>query len=79
MPYGLASHNYPQLTNEEAWDVCAAFVVSQPRPEKFFDEDWPQKEKKPVDFPYGPYAAIFPKSSISMDPLLLSRKRKNKK
>jgi len=35
MPFGPASHDSPQLTDEEAWDV-AAFVISQPRPEKFF-------------------------------------------
>jgi thiosulfate dehydrogenase len=58
MPYGQASYKYPQLSNEEAWDV-AAFIVSQPRPEKFFNEDWPKKEKKPVDFPFGPYADNF--------------------
>jgi len=58
MPFGPASHDTPQLTDEEAWDV-AAFVISQPRPEKFFAEDWPKKETKAVDYPFGPYADNF--------------------
>ena len=58
MPYGLASHDSPKLTDEEAWDV-AAYVISQPRPEKFFAGDWPKIETKAVDYPYGPYADEF--------------------
>jgi len=58
MPYGLASHDTPKLTNEEAWDV-AAFIISQPRPEKFFSEDWPKIETKSIDYPYGPFADKF--------------------
>jgi thiosulfate dehydrogenase len=57
MPFG-ATHDAPQLTDEEAWDV-AAFVNSQPRPEKFFEEDWPDLTKKSFDYPYGPYADTF--------------------
>jgi len=58
MPFGTTSHNSPQLTNEEAWDV-AAFVISQPRPEKQFSYDWPKIETKPADYPYGPFADNF--------------------
>jgi len=58
MPFGQASHNSPQLSDEEAWDV-AAFIVSQQRPERFFGEDWPKIQTKPVDHPYGPYADGF--------------------
>ena len=58
MPFGQASHNSPQLTDEEAWDV-AAFVLSKPRPDKRFPEDWPKTETKPVDYPFGPYTDIF--------------------
>ncbi len=54
MPYGQASFDAPALTDEEAWDV-AAFIVSKPRPEKFFAEDWPKRASKPVDYPFGPY------------------------
>jgi thiosulfate dehydrogenase len=53
MPFG-SSHDKPQLTNEEAWDV-AAFVNSQPRPKKLFSYDWPDITTKPVDYPFGPY------------------------
>lgn len=58
MPYGQASHDSPKLSNEESWDV-AAYIVSQPRPEKFFPEDWPKIETKAIDHPYGPYADKF--------------------
>ncbi len=57
MPFG-ATHDIPQLTNEEAWDV-GAFVNSQPRPEFFFKGDWPDIRKKAIDHPYGPYADGF--------------------
>jgi thiosulfate dehydrogenase len=58
MPFEKASHQSPQLTDEEAWDV-AAFVNSQPRPVKFFKQDWPDLSKKAVDYPYGPFADTF--------------------
>lgn len=53
MPYGVS---YPdaQLTDEESWDV-AAFVNSQPRPHKEQKQDYPDRSKKPIDAPYGPY------------------------
>ena len=69
MPFGLASHNSPQLTDEEAWDV-AAFVISQPRPEKIFAEDWPKKETKPVDYPYGPYVDNFSEKQHKYGPFI---------
>lgn len=78
MPFGLASHEAPQLTDEEAWDV-AAFVLSQPRPEKFFAEDWPKKETKPVDFPYGPYADNFSEKQHKFGPFIpIQRAKVNK-
>ena len=58
MPFGEASHNAPKLTDEEAWDV-AAFVISQPRPQKDLGSDWPKLETKPIDMPFGPYADSF--------------------
>jgi thiosulfate dehydrogenase len=58
MPFGQASHSSPVLTDDEAWDV-AAFVNSQPRPEKRFIGDWPKIETKPTDYPFGPYADGF--------------------
>jgi thiosulfate dehydrogenase len=57
MPQGT-SYKSPQLTDEEAWDV-AAFVVSQKRPHINVPADWPDKSKKPVDHPFGPYADNF--------------------
>ena len=54
MPYG-ATYQNPQLTNEEAWNV-AAFVNSQPRPHRNQQADWKNLFKKPIDFPFGPYA-----------------------
>jgi thiosulfate dehydrogenase len=57
MPFG-ASHQRSQLTYEQAWDI-AAFVNSQPRPQKEFKEDWPDLAGKPFDHPFGPYADSF--------------------
>jgi thiosulfate dehydrogenase len=57
MPFG-ASHENPQLTDEEAWDV-AAFVNSQPRPHTLFKNDWPDISKKAIDYPFGPYKDSF--------------------
>jgi thiosulfate dehydrogenase len=58
MPHGTDYLN-PQLTVEEAWDV-AAYVLSQPRPDKSgLEKDFPNRLLKPVDTPYGPYADGF--------------------
>jgi thiosulfate dehydrogenase len=57
MPYG-ATYQNPQLTNEEAWNI-AAFINSQPRPHKDQRKDWTDLDKKPIDFPFGPYADRF--------------------
>lgn len=58
MPFGRASHASPVLSLAEAWDV-AAFANSQPRPHIDQSKDWPDISKKPVDFPFGPYADTF--------------------
>lgn len=58
MPFNQSTHSSPALTTEEAWDV-AAFVNSQPRPEKDISKDWPDISKKPVDHPFGPYTDGF--------------------
>jgi len=55
MPFQESTHDRPKLLDEEAWDI-AAYICSQPRPEKKFKADWPDISKKPVDFPFGPYA-----------------------
>ena len=57
MPLGAAYAN-PQLKDEEAWDV-AAYINSQPHPNKMFAYDWPVLKTKPVDYPFGPYADNF--------------------
>ncbi len=57
MPFG-ASHGAPQLTDMEAWDA-ASFVNSRPHPQKVFKNDWPDISRKPVDYPFGPYADRF--------------------
>jgi len=57
MPFGSTYEN-PQLTDEEAWNV-AAFINSQPRPHKDQHNDWKDLKKKPIDFPFGPYADAF--------------------
>lgn len=57
MPFGT-DYRKVQLTDEEAWDL-AAFVNSQPRPQKVFAGDWPDPALKPFDFPFGPYMDTF--------------------
>jgi thiosulfate dehydrogenase len=57
MPYGT-TYKEPKLTDEEAWNV-AAFVNSQPRPHFDLHNDWKDIGKKPIDFPFGPYADKF--------------------
>jgi thiosulfate dehydrogenase len=58
MPFNVASHKTPALTDEEAWDV-AAFVNSQPRPKADLKKDWQNISAKPVDHPFGPYTDGF--------------------
>lgn len=58
MPFGEVTWKNPRLTDEESWDV-AAYIVSQPRPVKLFNYDWPNISKKPADYPYGPYTDGF--------------------
>ena len=66
MPQGTTYKN-PLLTDEEAWDV-AAFVNSQKRPHLDVPADWPDKSKKPVDHPFGPYADKFSESQHKFGP-----------
>lgn len=75
MPQG-ASYENQQLSNEEAWDV-AAYVNSQPRPEKDLSKDWPKLSGKPVDHPFGPYADNFSEQQHKygpFEPILASKK-----
>ena len=57
MPFGSTYQN-PQLTDEEAWDI-AAYITSQPRPNKDLTADWPELSSKPFDYPFGPYVNGF--------------------
>jgi thiosulfate dehydrogenase len=79
MPLG-ATHESPQLTDEEAWDV-AAFVNSQPRPHKDVPFDWPDISKKPMDHPFGPFADNFDSKQHKYGPFkpILAELEKNKK
>ena len=59
MPLGATSRD-PVLSAEDAWDV-AAYVNSRPRPAKAgLEADFPDRWRKPVDTPYGPWADPFP-------------------
>ena len=66
MPLG-ATHENTQLSDEEAWDV-AAYVNSQPRPHKDQSKDWKDVSKKPVDFPFAPYADKFTEAQHKYGP-----------
>jgi thiosulfate dehydrogenase len=74
MPYN-ATPSAPQLSDEEAWDV-AAFVNSQERPEKFFIYDWKNIAKKPVDYPFGPYADNYTEVQHKFGPFNMQKKGK---
>jgi len=67
MPFGEVNYHNPQLSDEEAWDV-AAFVNSQPRPQKVFKEDWPDISQKPFDHPFGPFADTFSEAQHKYGP-----------
>ena len=64
----------PQLLDDEAWDV-AAFVCSQPRPGKFFKNDWPVIASKPVDYPFGPYTDSFSVTQHKYGPFGMIKKQ----
>lgn len=68
----------PKLSDDEAWDV-AAYVISQQRPVKFFKEDWPKIETKPVDYPYGPFADSLSVTQHKYGPFPLLKNKKQGK
>lgn len=68
MPFG-ASYETPQLSDEEAWDV-AAYINSQSRPSKDLSMDWPEMSKKPLDYPFGPYADNFTEQQHKLGPFI---------
>jgi thiosulfate dehydrogenase len=58
MPFGISYEN-PVLTDEEAYDV-AGYMNQQKRPLRVnLEKDFPDRIKKPVSTPYGPYADEF--------------------
>jgi thiosulfate dehydrogenase len=58
MPVGT-TFDAPLLTDDDAYDV-AAYISSQPRPEKSnLERDYPNRLQKPVDTAYGPHADGF--------------------
>ncbi len=67
MPFGIATHEKPLLSDDEAWDV-AAFINAQPRPEKMFAQDWPDISKKSFDYPFGPYTDGFTEQQHKFGP-----------
>ena len=78
MPQGT-TYEKPKLSDEEAWDV-AAFVNTQPRPEKNYKKDWPDVSGKPIDYPFGPYADGFSEMQHKygpFEPIRLSKKQNN--
>lgn len=60
MPYDSATWNKPVLTDEEAFDVTAFLnddrIHRRPQPVSF---DYPNTEKKPIDYDNGPFADTF--------------------
>ncbi|MEN9381695.1 MAG: hypothetical protein RI940_576 [Bacteroidota bacterium] len=58
MPYLQATHEKPILSDEQCWDL-AAFINSKPRPHMNQSKDWPVINKKPFDYPWGPYTDNF--------------------
>lgn len=59
MPFGVATWKEPKLTDEEAYHV-AGYINSLTRPEKANKEaDYPDRKRKPMSTPYGPWADNF--------------------
>ena len=74
MPLGV-SHDAPELSDEDAWDV-AAYIESKPRPHKPTPKDWPDITKKPMDHPFGPYADPFSELQHKYGPFTAMKKAK---
>lgn len=74
MPLGV-SHDAPELSDEDAWDV-AAYIESKPRPHKAVPKDWPDISKKPIDHPFGPYVDAFSEQQHKYGPFTAMKKPK---
>lgn len=79
MPLGVSFPN-AQLTDEEAWDI-AAYVNSQQRPDKDLSMDWPKKEEKPFDHPFGPFTDKYSEQQHKYGPFkpIMAVKKKTEK
>ena len=67
MPFGT-TYQSPVLSNEDAWDV-AAYINSQPRPKRaHLERDYPNRSRKPIDAPFGPFADAFPLAQHRLGP-----------
>jgi thiosulfate dehydrogenase len=61
MPHKIANYNNPQLTVEEAYDVCA-FInndLIHKRPSAVTKKDYSNTKYKPIDYYKGPYLDTF--------------------
>ena len=76
MPFGT-THLSMVLTDEEAWDI-AAYVNSQKRPTMNLSKDWPDISKKPIDYPFGPYADQLTELQHKFGPYVDATLAKNK-
>lgn len=74
MPFD--KHSDTAMTVEECWDV-AAFVNSQPRPQKIFKGDWPDISGKPFDHPFGPYKDSFSEKQHKYGPFTPIQQQKS--
>jgi thiosulfate dehydrogenase len=60
--------NKPAISTTDAWDV-AAYIESQPRPARpSLERDFPKRNEKPVDTPYGPYGDHAPVTQHKFGP-----------
>jgi thiosulfate dehydrogenase len=67
MPFGT-QYDAPVLSAEDAYDV-AAYINSQPRPKRAnLDADYPDRKRKPVDAPFGPFADSFSVEQHTLGP-----------
>lgn len=68
MPFGQATRENPQLTDEEAYNV-AGYINSHNRPAKAGKEnDFPDRKLKPVSTPYGPWTDNFSEEQHKFGP-----------
>jgi thiosulfate dehydrogenase len=64
------------LTDEQAWDV-AAYISSQSRPGQRYTTDWPNLNKRPIDYPFGPYADVFSEQQHKYGPFTAILQQRN--